>query len=90
MLSVKMDEVGTDTFYLVDKLQDVVFPHKLEYGQAFSVTYLLKSGSIEMWKKLPPETTVQAILTSSLGERFKSNEESIGKIIKIYSEMGIS
>jgi hypothetical protein len=88
-LSIKMDEVGTDTFYLIEKLQNVNFPHKLEYGQVFSVTYLLQAGSIEMWKKLPPETTLQAIVTSSIGEKFKSNEASIGKIIQIYSEMGI-
>ena len=89
-LSTEMKEVGSDTFYLLDKLQEVEFPHKLEYGQAFSVTYLLKTGSIEMWKELPVGTTIQAILTSSIGEKFKSNEESIEKIIKIYGEMGIS
>lgn len=88
-LSANLKEIGTDTFYLIDKLQQVEFPHKLEYGQAFSVTYMLKSGSIELWKKLPPETTLRAILTSSIGEKYKSNEESIGKIIQIYSEMGI-
>lgn len=66
-ISNEMKEVGSDTFYLLDKLQEVEFPNKLEYGQAFSVTYLLKSGSIEMWKKLPVGTTIQAILTSSVG-----------------------
>jgi hypothetical protein len=88
-LSNKMEEVGSDTFYLVDKFPEIEFPNKLEYGQSFSITYLLKSGSIGMWKKLPLGTTIQTILTTSVGEKFKSNEEDIEKIIKIYEEMGI-
>jgi hypothetical protein len=89
-LSETVEDIGTKTFYLLEKIQNVVFPTKLEYGQSFDVSYLLKNGTIEFWKKLPKNVTIQAFATSSVGEKFKSNKHYIEEIIKIFSEMGIS
>jgi len=85
-LSNNFEDSGTNTFYLIDKLLPLEFPHKLEYGQSFSVTYNLKAESIDIWKKMSLETTV----TNSLGEKFKSNIISINEIIKIFNEIGIN
>lgn len=89
-LSETVEDIGTKTFYLLEKIQNVQFPTKLEYGQSFDVSYLLKNGTIEFWKKLPKNVTIQAFVTSSVGEKFKSNKYDIEEIIKIFSEMGIN
>ena len=89
-LSHEIEGFGTKTFYLVEKLVNVVFPIKLEFGQSFSVSYVLKAGTIDIWKKLPENATVQAYVTSSIGEKFKSNKQEIKRIIQVFSEMGIS
>jgi hypothetical protein len=89
-LSHNIEGIGTRTFYLVEKLVNVEFPIKLEFGQSFSVSYVLKTGTIDLWKKLPKNATVQAFITSSIGEKFKSNKQEIERIIQVFSEMGIS
>lgn len=88
-LSHVIAEYGTKTFYLVEKLVHVEFPIKLEFGQSFSVSYLLKTGTIDIWKKLPKDATIQAFVTSSIGEKFKSNKHETEKITKVFNEMGI-
>lgn len=89
-LSDELEGIGSKTFYLVEKLDNIEFPIKLEYGQSFSVTYLLKTGTIDFWKKLPKNATIQAFVTSSVGEKFKSNKHETEKIIQVFNEMGIS
>ncbi len=73
---------GADTFYLFDKLVPVGFPQKLEYGQVCSVDYQLKPRSMEIWTKLPPDTLVQSIVTTTVGEKYKSNMVEVSEIIK--------
>ncbi|MDI9312175.1 MAG: TIR domain-containing protein [Limnohabitans sp.] len=89
-LSDKLEGIGSKTFYLVEKLDNIEFPIKLEYGQSFNVTYLLKTGTIDIWKKLPKDATIQAFVTSSVGEKFKSNKHETEKIIQVFNEKGIS
>lgn len=88
-LSNSLEGISTKTFYMMEKLVNIEFPIKLEYGQSFSVSYLLKVGTIDLWKNLPKEATVQAYITSSVGERFKSNKHQIEEVIKIFGEIGI-
>ena len=78
---------GTNTFFLVDKTAPVSFPNKLEYGQSVSVTYKLKQASMDMWEGLPNDATVQSFLTTSLGEKFKSNKVDVKKIINLVKEL---
>lgn len=73
---------GTDSFFLFDKLVPVNFPNKLEFGQVVTVDYQLKPRSMEIWEKLPPETLVQAIVTTTVGEKYKSNQVPVSDIIK--------
>lgn len=88
-LSDEIEGIGSKTFYLVEKIRNLEFPIKLEYGQSFDVTYTVKEGTIELWKKLPEKATIQTFVTSSIGEKFKSNKEPVEKIIQIFSELGI-
>jgi len=77
-------EGNADTFYLFDKMAPAEFPLKMEYGQVISVDYKLKNRSMEMWSKLPADTTVQAIVTTTVGEKFKSNQVPVSDIIKAF------
>lgn len=73
---------GADTFYLIDKLRPTPFPAKLEYGEVVSVDYKLAQNSLElMWNKLPENATIQAIVTTTIGERFKSNLVKVESVI---------
>ncbi len=77
-------EGGADTFYLVEKLRPVAFPVKLEYGEVASADYKLMANTLEMmWNKLPEDATVQAIVTTTVGERYKSNLVSVKSVKEI-------
>ncbi len=84
-LSNKMDG-KYDTFFLTDRMENVRFPIKMEWGQPLSVNYKLKLAGVEQWKGLPKDTTVKAIVTSTIGEKFESNEIVVSKIIQMLSK----
>lgn len=75
---------NADTFYLVEKLAPVIFPAKLEHGQVCVVDYNLKHGSLELYRKLPSDTLIQAIVTTTVGEKYKSNQLPVTDIIKAF------
>jgi hypothetical protein len=80
---------GADTFYLVDKLRPATFPAKLEFGEVVTVDYKLEPRSIEfMWNKLSKDATVQAIVTTTIGERFKSNLVKVESVISSMTTKG--
>lgn len=79
-------EGGTDTFYGTEMLRPLEFPVKLEYGEVASVDFKLVVQSLDLiWNKLPKDATVQAIVTTTLGEKYKSNlvlVESVREALK--------
>jgi len=78
-------EGGTDTFYGTQMLRPVEFPVKLEYGEVSVVDFKIFPKSIEMiWNKLPKDATVQAIVTTTLGEKYKSNLVPVEEIRKVF------
>jgi hypothetical protein len=82
-LSEDFDE-GIDTFYATRMLRPLQFPVKLEYGQVASVDYELAINSLDMiWNKLSEDSTVQAIVTTTVGERYKSNSVPVANIRKL-------
>ncbi len=66
-----------DTFLLTGRMERLNFPIKMEWGQPLTVNYELKPGGIAQWKSLPDDTTLKAIVTTSIGEKFESNEVNI-------------
>jgi len=74
-----------DTFFLTDRMESVHFPIKMEWGQPLSVNYKLRPAGVEQWKGLPPGTTIKAIVTSTIGEKFESNEIELSKIFETLS-----
>lgn len=74
-----------DTFFLTDRMENVQFPIKMEWGQPLSVNYKLRPAGVEQWKDLPNGTTIKAIVTSTIGEKFESNEIELNKIFETLS-----
>jgi hypothetical protein len=76
---------GADAFYLVDKLQPRVFPKKLEYGEVYDVSYILRASSREgLWEKLDPNTKVKAVVTTTVGEKYYSNEIESAQVLRAF------
>lgn len=76
-------EGNADGLYFTDKLMPIQFPAKLEYGEVLSVAYIIRKGTLEdIWEKLPIDTEIYSIVTTTLGEKFESNRVNIERIIK--------
>lgn len=71
-----------DTFFMTGKMENIKFPRKLEWGEPLTVNYELNLGAIQMMKKLEEGTTLKAIVTTTIGEKFESNEIKINDLTK--------
>ncbi len=80
-----IDENGTDTLFLVEKLVPVDFPIKLEFGQPANVLYHIEPKSKHIWLKPPKDTLIKAIVTTTLGEKYESNGVSVKKVVEALS-----
>jgi hypothetical protein len=80
-------EDKADSFYLLDKLESAIFPAKLEHGQICKVTYNLKPSMAKLWESLPTDTTVIAVVTSTIGEKFFSNPINVKDVLKAFKEI---
>ncbi|MCD4772979.1 MAG: TIR domain-containing protein [Bacteroidales bacterium] len=66
---------NADAFYLIDKIEPIKFPIKLEYGEVAKASYRLKYESKDgFWEKLSKDAFFQAEVTTTVGERYKSNK----------------
>lgn len=70
-----------DTFYLIETIKSVSFPKKTEPGEPIEVLYKLASQGIELLRSLPEDTTMKAIVTTTLDEKFESNEVFIKNLL---------
>lgn len=71
----------SDTFYLTEFFKPVQFPHKSEPGQPLSVFYELATQGIELLRSLPEDTTMKAIVTTTMDEIIESNEVIIKDLL---------
>ena len=73
-----------DTFAMTDSTNKIPFPKKLEYGEVVSESYFVRLGMKDVYDKvlaLNKNATLQAIVTTTIGEIYKSNEYSVQKIV---------
>ena len=81
-------ENKSDSLYFFEKVQEVRFPHKLEYGEVVSVNYNIKPLSLDkIWSKLPSDTEIYAIVTTTVGEKYTSNKVKVEEVVKGLSEI---
>lgn len=73
---------NADTFYLGDRIESINFPIKLEYGQVIEMTYPLKPASEQhIWKKLDIDSTIHALVTTTVGDKYVSNDLEVKEVL---------
>lgn len=74
---------NADTFQLMDTMTPITFPKRMEYGEQYQVMYNLKKGFLDEMQKLRnQEVTLTAFVTTTVGEKYKSNEMKIDDLFK--------
>lgn len=69
---------NADTFQLFDARQQIAFPKKMEFGQQYQINYTLKKAFIESMREFKgQDVTLTAYVSTTVGERFHSNEMNI-------------
>ena len=77
-------EKDLDTFAMIETNNKIVFPKKLEYGEVVSESYTIKANSRDIYDKviaIDNNSTIQAIVSTTIGEIYKSNEYRIDKLL---------
>lgn len=83
-LSVSFEE-NIDAFSLTDTIHNIAFPKRLEYGEVVSESYLIRANSKKVFEKaieINPDATIQAIVSTTIGEIYKSNEYEISQLLE--------
>ena len=78
-------EGGEDAFIMLNMVQPVSFPAKLEFGQQFFVSYKLVPANIKMFKSIVdknPDITIKAVVLTTLGELSESEPYKLAEIVK--------
>jgi hypothetical protein len=79
-------ETGLDTFAMINIVgQSINFPKKLEYREVASQNYLISASSKQIYDKAianDPNATVQVIVSTTIGEVYKSTEYSVAKLLE--------
>lgn len=84
----------TDSFYLTNAIgTPVTFPKRLEYGEVFTANYKLSRDCIDgIFAKMitnNSNVTIKAILHTTLGETFYSNEYQVSKIVNVAKQLNL-
>ena len=76
-----------DTYVMTGTLNGISFPKKLEYGEVASEGYLISANSREIYDKIiaiDKDATVQVIVSTTIGEIYKSNEYKINNLLESF------
>lgn len=76
-------EGENDTFSMLEMVAPILFPKKLEYGEQYNVQYVLKKGFLDMLQEfVGEEVSITAHVSTTVGEKFVSNEMDIDSLLK--------
>lgn len=76
-------EGATDSFQLMNPMIPIEFPKKLEYGEQYEIQYTLTKGFLdEMEKFKGQDVKLIAYVSTTVGERFESNEMNIDDLFR--------
>jgi len=70
---------------MTDTMNNVEFPKKLEYGKVVTENYQIRPQSKEIYAKVIAQNenaTIQIIVSTTIGEIYKSNEYKVGKLLE--------
>lgn len=85
-LSIPFDG-NADTFKMMETLNNIQFPKKLEYGEVVSEFYPIRLKAKEIYDKVitkDPNATIQVVVTTTVGEIYRSNEYKISDLMEQY------
>ena len=83
-LSVPYED-NLDTFAMTDTIKGISFPKKLEYGEVVSEAYFIRLNSKKIYEKVIAtnnDATIQVIISTTIGEIYKSNEYKVSQLLK--------
>ncbi len=79
-------EGDLDTFVMTQTINaPIPFPKKLEYGEVVSQAYQISAANQKMYEQAiakDPNATIQVIVSTTIGEIYKSNEYSIAQLLE--------
>ena len=78
-------EGDLDTFIMIETVNGIAFPKKLEYGEVVSESYLIRATTRQMNYKvfvMDENSTIQVITSTTIGEIYKSNEYKVSKLLE--------
>ncbi len=89
--SVPFDN-NMDAFYLMNSIgTSITFPKRLEYGEVFTANYKLSTENINQFfvkiMEQDSNAVIKAVLHTTLGETFFSNECPFNKIVNVAKQM---
>ena len=59
-------------------MQQISFPKRMEYGEQYQINYKLKKGFIDSMREFRgQDVTLTAFVSTTVGEKFHSNEMNI-------------
>ncbi|ULC60383.1 TIR domain-containing protein [Flaviramulus sp. BrNp1-15] len=78
---------NADTFQLFDAMQQISFPKRMEYGEQYQINYKLKKGFIDSMREFRgQDVTLTAFVSTTVGEKFHSNEMNIDMLFSTEKE----
>lgn len=78
---------GVPTFAMVEMLQNEAFPVKLERGEQISVDFRLVKESLMMWESFPAGTTFHAVVSTTEGVTYTSNNVDVANVIALLNRL---
>jgi hypothetical protein len=80
---------NADSFQMIEPMQPIAFPKKMEYGEQYHVMYELKRGFIEQLRPFKGQSvTLTAFVSTTVGEKFSSNSINFDEFFKLDKKNG--
>ena len=78
---------NVDTFAMIDTMNGIVFPKKLEFGEVVTEKYQIRPQTKKIYDNLiiqDKDASIQVIVSTTIGEVYKSNEYKVSKLLENY------
>ena len=76
---------SADSFTMLNMVQPMSFPVRLDFGQQYFVSYKLVPGNMEMFQSIidrDPNATITVMVSTSLGEKSESEPFLLSELVK--------
>ena len=80
-------EGGLDSFAMLDTINKIAFPKRLEYGEVVTEGYLIGRQTKHIYDRviaIDSEATIQVTTSTTIGEIYKSNEYKVSSLLESF------